>query len=652
MAEPSGAVGRPLPRRSARRLAFGRGKYADDLRFPGLLHLAFVRSPYAHARILNIDPAPALAAVPNARVIAGAEIALVCTPWQGTMDHLPTMVSPPQHAVAVDRVVWQGEPVAAVVAASRAEAEDAAAEVVVEWQPLPVAAIRDRALDENAALVHPALGSNLSFSTTIRAGEPDTAFAGAAHVVEGRFSFARHTGVPLEMRTVIADYDPGEGKLTVHGSHQSPWHQQDTLSRHLGIPEHLVRVVAPDIGGGFGIKLHIYGDEIAVSAVSKMLGRPVKYVADRMESFVADVQARDQGVSAQLGVGADGSIRALAVDAVTSLGAYGAYGRPPISEGMMTIMMAAGAYANCDYDARLRVVFQNKPPSGMYRAVGQPIACAVAEQLLDWAAHAAGIDPVEMRRRNYWAEDAYPLKTPGGLAIKRLSPRQCLDALTRMMGYDALRAEQAALRRSGIYRGIGVATFLEMTSVGPAYYGPSGARISTQDGATVRLEPSGTVRCVTSVIELGQPVDLRDPLDPSPAPARQSHLAGRALDKIAAHMGPAECKGHLALAKAGEPLVGAIAVADDDRVEEAFGEQLERRLGAARSIDMERDRVIADRGPQPGPARPVFPAKRLDAPTGLVGVAQRRLVLVREDRLGDRLEQRHETLQAVGQRPR
>ncbi len=504
MADPAGAVGRPLPRRSARRLAFGRGKYADDLRFPGLLHLAFVRSPHAHARILNIDPAPALAAVPNARVVAGAEIALVCTPWQGTMDHLPTMVSPPQHAVAVDRVVWQGEPVAAVVAASRAEAEDAAAEVVVAWEPLPVAAIRDRTLDENAALVHPALGSNLSFSTTIRAGEPETAFAGAAHVVEGRFSFARHTGVPLEMRSVIADYDPGEGKLTVHGSHQSPWHQQDTLSRHLGIPEHLVRVVAPDIGGGFGIKLHVYGDEIAVSAVSKLLGRPVKYVADRMESFVADVQARDQGVSARLGVGEDGGIRALAVDAVTSLGAYGAYGRPPISEGMMTIMMAAGAYANRDYDARLRVVFQNKPPSGMYRAVGQPIACAVAEQLLDWAAHAAGIDPVEMRRRNYWEEDSYPLKTPGGLAIKRLSPRRCLDELTRMMGYDALRAEQAALRRCGVYRGIGVATFLEMTSVGPAYYGPSGARISTQDGATVRLEPSGTVRCVTSVIELGQ----------------------------------------------------------------------------------------------------------------------------------------------------
>ena len=504
MADPEGAVGRPLPRSSARRLAFGRGKYTDDLRFPGLLHLAFVRSPHAHARILGIDPAPARAAVPGARVFTGAEIAGVCKPWQGTMDHLPTMVSPPQHVVAVDRVAWQGEPVAAVVAASRAEAEDAAGEVAVEWDPLPAAAVRDRTLDEDAALVHPELGSNLCFSTTIGTGDSETALDEAAHVVEGRFSFARHSGIPLEARTVIADYDPGEGTLTVHGSHQSPWHQQDTLSRHLGIPEHLVRVVAPDIGGGFGIKLHIYGDEIAVSAVSKLLGRPVKYVVDRMEAFVSDVHARDQAVGARLGVGEDGRIGGLSVDALTSLGAYGSLGRPPISEGMMTIMMAAGAYANARYDARLRVAFQNKPPSGMYRAVGQPIACAVAEQLLDWAADAAGIDPVEIRRRNYWTDDDYPLRTPGGLAIKRLSPGRCLDRLVGMMNYDALRAEQAELRKAGIHRGIGVATFLEMTSVGPAYYGPSGAHISTQDGATVRLEPSGAVRCVTSVIELGQ----------------------------------------------------------------------------------------------------------------------------------------------------
>ena len=504
MADPSGAVGRRLPRRGARRFAFGRGRYADDLRFAGLLHLVFVRSPHAHARILEIDAAPALAAVPDAKVFTGADIAGVCAPLQARMEHLPTMVSPPQHAIAVDRVVWQGEPVAAVVAASRALAEDAAAAVVVEWEPLPVAAVRDRALDPDAAPVHPGLGSNLSYATAMRAGDPEAALAGAAHVVEGRFSFARHTGAPLEPRVAIADYDPGEGRLTVHGSHQAPWHQQDTLSRHLGIPEHLVRVATPDIGGGFGIKLHIYAEEVAVSAVSKLMGRPVKYVADRMDSFVGDVQARDQAVHARLGVDEDGRIEGLSVDALASFGAYASYGRPPINEGMTTITMAGGPYANEHYEGRLRIAFQNKPPSGMYRAVGQPIACAVTEQLLDWAAHAAGIDPVEMRRRNYWAEDAFPLTTPGGLAIQRLSLRQCLDRLVAAMDYDGLRAEQAALRRSGVYRGIGIATFLETTAPDARRYGPAGSRISTQDGATVRLEPSGRVRCVTSVIEMGQ----------------------------------------------------------------------------------------------------------------------------------------------------
>ena len=447
MADPAGAVGRPLPRPGARRLAHGRGRYADDLRFPGLLHLAFVRSPHAHARILNIDPAPAFAAVPGARVFTGADIARVCAPWQGTMDHLPTMVSPPQHVVAVDRAVWQGEPVAAAVAASRAEAEDAAGEVAVAWEPLPAAATRDRALDKDAALVHPGLDSNLCFATAIGAGDADAALDRAAHVVEGRFSFARHTGVPLEMRSVVADYDPGEGTLTVHGSHQSPWHQQDTLSRALGIPEHKVRVVAPDIGGGFGIKLHIYGDEIAVSAVSRILGRPVKYVADRMEAFVSDVHARDQAVAARLGVDADGRIAGLSVDALTSLGAYGSLGRPPISEGMMTIMMAAGAYANRDYAARLRVAFQNKPPSGMYRAVGQPIACAVAEQLLDWAAHEAGIDPVELRRRNYWDGRRLPAEDPGRARDPRAQPA----SLPRCAGRDdGLRSP--ARRAGGVAR--------------------------------------------------------------------------------------------------------------------------------------------------------------------------------------------------------
>lgn len=494
------AVGRALPRGAARKFAFGRGRYTDDLRFPGLRHAVFVRSPHAHARILGID-APERA---GARVVAGAEIAEICASWQGTAAHLPGLVSPPQHAVAIDRAVWQGEPVAAVVAGSRAEAEDAAEDVRVEYEPLPAVASKERALEDGAPRVHPELGGNLCFAAERKAGDADAALAGAAHVVTGRFAFARQTGVPLEPRAVVADFDPGARRLTVYGTHQSPWQQQDSLARLLGLPEHAVRAVSPDIGGGFGVKLHVYGDEVAVAALSILLGRPVKYAADRMESFLGDVQARDQTVEAALGIDGAGRIAGLRVDTTTSVGAYAAWRRPAISEGMMVVTMTAAPYAHGAYLGRLRAVFENKPPSGMYRGVGQPIACAVAEQLLDWAAAEAGIDPLEMRRRNYHRADSYPLTTPSGLAVTRLSLEACLDRLVAAMDYRGLRRRQAELRRRGVWQGIGVATFIEMTSVGPAYYGPAESRVSTQDGATVSLDPSGAVRCATSAVELGQ----------------------------------------------------------------------------------------------------------------------------------------------------
>ncbi len=495
-----GPIGRSARRSKARTLAFGRGRFADDLRFPGLRHAAFVRSPHAHARILDI----AAPARPGVRVVTGREIAGICAPWRGTADHLPGLVSPPQYPLAVDRAAWQGEPVAAVVAGSRAAAEDAAEDVRVDYEPLSAAVGKERALGRGAPPAHPDLGGNLCFETVRAGGNADAALARAARVAARTFTFARQTGVPLEPRCVVADFDPGARRLTVYGTHQSPWQQQDSLALLLGLPEHAVRVIVPDIGGGFGVKLHVYGDEIAVAALAMLLGRPVKYAADRMDSFLGDIHARDQTVHAEIGIDAEGRLSGVRVDALTSVGAYCAYRRPAVSEGLMTVTMAAAPYAHDDYAGRLRVVFQNKPPSGMYRGVGQPIACAVVEQLLDWAAHAAGIDPLEIRRRNYHRADAYPLKTPSGLAVSRLSLAACLDRLVAMMDYDSLRRRQAAQRADGVLLGIGVATFIEMTAVGPVYYGPAGARVSTQDGATVRLEPSGVVRCVTSAIELGQ----------------------------------------------------------------------------------------------------------------------------------------------------
>ena len=504
MAATEPQIGRSVPRANAPRLAAGRGRYVDDLVLPRMVHLAFVRSPHAHARIVAIDSGAAAAMPGVVRVVSGADIAEICTPWTGTAAHLPALRSPPQYPMAVERAVWQGEPVVAVAAETRAAAEDAAEAVEIEWQALAAVAELATALDPGAPLVHPQYDNNLCLEFAIRNGDAAAALAASDTVVERTIAFGRHTGAPVETRGIVADYDPSERMLTVHAAHQSPWQQQDVFARHFGLDEHNIRVVTPDVGGAFGLKLQVYGDEVAAVAVSMLLGRPVKFVADRLESFVSDSHTREHRVTARMGVSGGGRIQGLTVDALGSVGAYCAYRRIGVADGAMTLRFSGATYDFDDYDGRLRVAFQNKPSIGVYRGVGQPIACAVTEQMIDLAAEAAGLDPVEMRRQSYIPADGYPRTTPSELVLERLSLHECLDRLVGFMDYDGLRTEQARLRAQGVYRGIGVATCIEFTALGPSYYGPAEARLTTGDGCTVRLEPSGKVRCVTSVTDQGQ----------------------------------------------------------------------------------------------------------------------------------------------------
>ena len=406
--------------------------------------------------------------------------------------------------MAIDTAFWQGEPVVAVVAETRAAAEDAAELIFVEWEELPAVVDMEAAIEPGSAAIHAELGDNLAYQHTIETGDPDRALEGADHVVEHDFEFGRHTAVTLESRVLIADYDPVDDALTVHQSHQSPYQMQDVYARHFDIAEHKVRVICPDVGGGFGLKINVHGDELAVVAISRILGRPVKFCADRLESFAADCQTRDHRVTARVAVSDEGRMIAMDMDNLLSIGPFTAYIRFGIAEGMMAITSAGAPYAFDDYRGRTRVAYVNKGIIGMYRGVGIPIGCAVTEQMIDFAAHAAGVDPVEFRRRNFLADDVYPLTTAAGTRLNKLSLRETLDSVVDMMGYESLRAEQETLRRDGIYRGIGVATFIEPTAYGPSYYGPSEARVSTQDGCTVKLEPSGKVRCLTSVTDQGQ----------------------------------------------------------------------------------------------------------------------------------------------------
>ncbi|MFN5150787.1 MAG: xanthine dehydrogenase family protein molybdopterin-binding subunit [Burkholderiales bacterium] len=499
----NGYIGQSIPRTGAKKLLQGRGTYLDDLRLPRLAQVVFFRSPHAHARVkmLRLDRAkkqPGVIAVFN-----GQEIAAYCTPWVGVLGHLKGIKSAPQHAVAIDRVCWQGEAVAAVVAESRRQAEDALEYIEVEWEILPVVSDMRQAL-EAKTVIHPELGDNICFHRELKTEGFDAAWAAADVVVEKTYRFGRHTGVCNEPRAILADYNPADHSLTVYHATQAPNMMQDIFSRHLDIPESNIRVICKDVGGSFGIKVHVYADEMATAALSVMLRRPVKFQADRAESFLTDIHAREHEATVRLACKNNGEILAFDLDDLTAIGPYSVYPRTSGIEGNQVVNLTGGPYRHQQYRAKLDVVFTNKNVTCQYRAVGHPIAVALTEGIVDEAARVLGIDPATMRRINLIADDQYPYTFPSGIKFEKLSHHQSLDRLLALMDYQALRTEQASLRKNGVYRGIGLAAMIEVTNPSPAFYGVGGARISAQDGATLRLDPAGMVQVLVSVTEQGQ----------------------------------------------------------------------------------------------------------------------------------------------------
>ncbi len=501
---PNSYIGKTVPRPNLDRLLQGRGLYVSDLELPRMTHVVFVRSPYAHAKILAIDTSASKKMPGVMAVVTGEELAAVITPWVGVLSHLKGLKSAPQRAIAVDRVCWQGEAVVAVVATSRAAAEDAAEAIAIDYEELPVVTDMRTALDPETPVIHASLGDNLAFERVLDAGAVDAAFAGSDEVVEAEFVFGRHTGVTLEPRAVVADWNAAEARLTIYQGTQAPHMVQNIAALHLGLEEAQVRVICKDVGGSFGIKVHIYADEMATYALSKMLRRPVKFVADRIESFNTDIHARDHRCKGRIGVNRDGTITAFEIDDLTGIGPYSMYPRTSAIEANQVVNLVGGPYTTKNYRARARVAFQNKNVMCQYRAVGHPIACSVTEGLVDLAAMKIGMDPVEIRRRNLIADDAYPCVSASGLRFELLSHHQSLNKLLKMMDYDALRAEQASLRKQNIHRGIGIASFIEVTNPSAAFYGVGGAKISSQDGVAVRLDAQGAVVCQTSITEQGQ----------------------------------------------------------------------------------------------------------------------------------------------------
>jgi len=498
-----GYIGESVPRPNALRLLQGRGAFTDDLRFPRLAHVAFFRSPYAHANIRKLDFSNAIKSPGVIAVFDGPTVAEYCKPWVAVLAHLKGIKSPPQHAIAIGRACWQGEPVAAVVAESRSQAEDAVALIEAEWEELPVVVDMEESL-RGDVVIHDEFKDNICFKREHDTGGVDEAFAKADVVVEDTFHFGRHTGVCLEGRAILADYNAAEHSLTVYHATQAPHMMQDIFSRHLGIPEANVRVIAKDIGGAYGIKVHVYPDEMATAALSVMLRRPVKFLADRLESFLSDIHAREHRARVRLACTKAGEILAFELDDLTAIGPYSVYPRTSGIEGNQVVNLTGGPYKHQKYKGRTNVVFTNKNVTCQYRAVGHPIAVALTEGIVDLAAQKLGMDPAQFRRLNLIPDDAYPYTFPSGLKFEKLSHHKALDLLLKITNYAELRAEQSRLRKQKIYRGIGLAAMIEVTNPSPAFYGVGGARISAQDGATLRLEPTGMVTVLCSVTEQGQ----------------------------------------------------------------------------------------------------------------------------------------------------
>lgn len=501
-------IGEREPAARSRRLVGGRGRYVGDIRIAGLLDAAFVRSPHGHAHIKAIDRTAARATTGVHAVLTGAEIAAVTGGYRGSNLLYPSLKAPLQYPLALDTARFHGEPVVMVVAETRAIAEDAARLVAVDWEPLPALTDPEQARSPHSTPLHGDHADNIAYHQNHVAGAVDDVFAAAAHVVTVDIDFGRHTGTPLETRGIIADFEGSERRLTVHISHQTPHQMQIEFARFLGLDEHRVRVICPDVGGAFGIKQQLYGDELAVCAASFLVGRPVRFIADRLESMLSDIQAREHRISARMAVDAAGRILGFDIDDLFAIGPYSQYPRSSIGETRTAVGLCGAPYRFEAMRATTDVVFQTKGMSGHYRGVGHPIACGVTETLIEKGARAVGVDPVEFRRMNFLTDGDMPYASPNGTRFERLAFPYCLAALEKAIDLTALRAETERARAEGRLLGLGFAAFVEQTSRGPAFYGKGGAAVTTRDGATVRFEPSGLFRCLSSVTEQGQGTEM------------------------------------------------------------------------------------------------------------------------------------------------
>jgi carbon-monoxide dehydrogenase large subunit len=495
-------IGASVRRKEDPRLITGGSTYVDDLSLPGTLHLAVVRSPYAHARIKGIDSSAAAATDGVVAVYTGRDLdrlvgnvvmergeAEVEPETAGTADvEEESIPEPPVSPLAVDKVRYIGEGVAVVVATARYVAEDAAALVEVEYDPLPAVVDPYEAMRPGAPRLYDEVKNNVSVQESAVVGDVEAAFKDAPVVVKQRIRSPRVAPAPMEPRGVLAAPDPITRGLTVWTSTQAPhWNRKD-IAKALGLSETMVRVIAPEVGGGFGQKIGCYPEDYVVSAIAHDLKRPVKWIESRSENILVSNHGRNQWADVEIAAERDGKLRGLRARVVLDSGAY----PKALDLAWCTMIMCTGCYEVPAVDYQVVGVYTNTMANGAYRGAGRPEAAYYIERAMDLLADAAGLDPVDVRRRNFIRPDRFPYDTPSG---ERYDSGDYDKALTRALevaGYVALRTQQAELRAQGRYLGIGLASYVEICGFGP------------WESATVRVEPQGSVSIFTGISPHGQ----------------------------------------------------------------------------------------------------------------------------------------------------
>ncbi len=489
-------IGAPVQRNEDPRLLRGMGSFVDDVEPAGVLHAAILRSPFGRARFRPVDTRVAKSLPGVHAVFTAADLGEFNQPSPLVVPNPNLTHGRTQRPLAVDRVSYIGEAVAMVIAESRYVAEDALGLIDVDWEPLEAVVDFTRAADERAPLVHDDVPGNMAARMVQTVGDPDAAFARAAHVFRERLFVERSCGSPMEARGVVAVYDPRQGSLRVWDSTQAPLTIKNGLANMLGLPEYSVDVIAPDVGGGFGTKIMMFfAEEVLVPWAAVRLERPVKWIEDRREHFISANQERGQLHEAEIAVDAEGRILGIRDRFVHDTGAYTPYG---IVVPIITSTQLPGPYRVPNYASDFTVVYTNTPCVSPYRGAGRPHANFVMERLIDRVARELSLEPNEVRRRNFIQPDEFPWDV--GLTFQDGAPTKydsgdyprALDQVERMIDLPAFRARQAAARADGRYLGIGFAAYVEGTGIGP------------YEGAHVRIEPSGKVLVVTGLTSQGQ----------------------------------------------------------------------------------------------------------------------------------------------------